>query len=432
VPAGECSAISTPGARREAGRALRRSVPRSAHAEWKPAAGRDPLASIAEQERGRIAELLPLRHERMSASPFAFMRGTSALAAADIAGTPSTGLRVQACGDAHVANFGLHGFPERNLVFGLNDFDETLPAPFEWDVKRFASSVAVVALHGGLSKKQAGKATADGVAAYREAVGGAGDRPHEAIAKARRQTNGEAFEKLTRVVRGRRLIADDPPLVEHLDGTSLGYHLSEGIETYLASLAGAQRSLVRPYRVADWARKVVGIGSVGTECDIVLLLSEGGDGDDPLFLQVKESKRSVLEPFAGAGPHRHQGKRVVMGQRLMQAGNDPFLGWARFDDRDVYVRGLRDRKGSGEVEKLPPGKLPTYAAICGQALGRAHSRSGDAVAIAGYLGRSDSFDSAVTEFALAYADQNEHDYAQFLEAVDSGRVATSEQPGRRA
>jgi len=438
----------TPGGGREAGRAQRAELPRSAQGDWHPHAGRDALAAVADDEGDRIPELLPLRRARMAASPLAFLRGTASLAAADLASIPSTGLRVQAAGDAHVANFGLFATPERRLVFDLNDFDETLEAPFEWDVKRLATSVAVVALQQGETPRRAESAARSSAAAYRLRMleladmthldvwysqtdaaeiarrldGKAARRAREIIAKARRRTNLQAFSKLTRVVRGRRVIADDPPLVEHVDGAGLERRLLESFAGYVESLGDAERVLARRYRPLDSARKVSGIGSVGRACGIVLLEGRDASDPDPLILQVKQARRSVLAPHAGSGPFRHQGKRVVAGQRLIQGAGDIFLGWVQIDGRDAYVRQLRDMRGSAEVEGLPPKSLVGYAEMCAAALARGHARSGDAAAIAGYLGKGEAFDDAVGALALALARQNEADHHELVAAIRDGRL----------
>jgi uncharacterized protein (DUF2252 family) len=418
---------------RSVGRAQRGDVPRSAHREWVPPPDRADAIEILElQERDRIPELLPLRHERMAASPLAFFRGTAAIMAADLAATPTTALRVQACGDAHLANFGVFATPERNLVFDLNDFDETLQAPFEWDVKRLASSLAVAGRGNGLTER-ATRATARAavqtyrtemrryasmghlevwytrldVAAVMKVLRGSTRRGARRVAeKARRRTSLAALEKLTTTREGRRHIVDDPPLVEHVEG--LAAEVTARFADYTASLPPARRVLLDRYRFVDAARKVVGVGSVGTPCAIVLL--EGHGDTDPLFLQIKTAGASVLEPFAGPGPYPEPGQRVVEGQLLMQAATDIFLGWTGA----YYVRQLRDMKGGIVPELLEPAGLMALGRLCGAALARAHARSGGAHAIAGYLGRGEVFDGAVEDFAVAYADQTERDYAAFV------------------
>jgi len=366
--------------------------------------------------------------------------------AADLATTPTSGLRVQACGDAHLANFGLYATPERNLVFDLNDFDETLPAPFEWDVKRLATSVVVCARDNGFSDARAEEAARAAVASYRTSIrelakrrhfdvwyehikveaataalkGKADKRIRRVIAKARGRTSLHAMNKMTELVDGEPRIVDDPPLIVHADVPGLEDRIREGFEEYLATVPENRRTLLRRYRIVDGARKVVGVGSVGTNCSILLLV--GDRRDDPLFLQIKEASASVLEPYAGAGPHSHQGQRVVHGQRLMQAASDICLGWVDARGRDAYVRQLRDMKGSAELDSMGPTRLTGYAEICGATLARAHARSGDSLAIGAYLGKGEVFDRAVTEFALAYAEQAERDHAALVEAVSSGRM----------
>jgi uncharacterized protein (DUF2252 family) len=438
----------TPQLRRERGRALRAETPRSSHGTWEPPASRrDPVAVLAEQELHRVPELLPIRHRRMMASPFSFLRGAAAVMAEDLAGTPASGLRVQACGDAHLLNFGIFATPERRLVFDVNDFDETLPAPFEWDVKRLAASVVVAGRDRGFSAKLCEAAARAAAEAYRTRLRVFAEMGYldawysrldvadllaimrkaqarkvesRVVRRARRATSLGALEKLTRVKDGRRRIVDDPPLIEHLETPSDGDRAPLVVRRYRDSLADNERVLLDRYHVVDWARKVVGVGSVGTDDAVVLAL---GDGEhDPLFLQVKEAQASVLERFAGPSAYENHGQRVVWGQRLMQAASDIFLGWTRINTRDYYVRQLRDMKGSITLERLSPGELVDYARTCGVALGRAHARSGDATAISAYLGRGESFDRAIGRFASAYADQTEADLPLLLEAVRSGRL----------
>jgi uncharacterized protein (DUF2252 family) len=425
-------------------------VSRSSHADWAPAPNReDPIAIFEHQCRHRIPELLPIRYGRMLESPFAYLRGAPAAMAADLAEAPKAGLRVQACGDAHLMNFGLWATPERHLVFEVNDFDETLPASFEWDLKRLAASVYVAARDRGLSEKECAMATAAGVRAYRhkmdalshfdhlqqwyhrgdvtEALAALGaDSAPEAerlVRKAQRHTHLGALNKLTEKVSGRRRIVDNPPLVDHVDAPYLD-STRETYREYVRSLPEDRRVLLKRYRLVDAARKVVGVGSVGTDCRVALLL--GDDDSDPLFLQIKEAERSILEPYAGRSPYRHQGRRVVNGQRLMQSASDIFLGWFRSGDRHYYVRQLRDMKGSADLERLSPRQLTAYAEICGRELARAHARGGDADAITGYLGSGDVFDRAVTTFARAYADQTEVDHAALVAAAKSGRIEAAE------
>jgi uncharacterized protein (DUF2252 family) len=439
-----------PERRRRHGRALRKSVPRSEHASWDPAPGRrDPILILEEQEAGRVTELLPIRHQRMMASPLAFFRGAAAIMAEDLANTPVSGLRVQACGDAHLLNFGVFATPERRLVFDVNDFDETLPAPFEWDVKRLAASVVVAGRERGFSAEECDAAARAAAEAYGTRMAACSQmgalevwyarvavdelvammRKAEArrletdvLRKARRATSLGALDKLTHTVDGQLRIVDAPPLIEHLPPERQSA-APLAVRRYRSSLPDDRRVLLERYRVVDWARKVVGVGSVGTDDTLVLAL---GDADsDPLFLQVKEAQQSVLERFSGQGRYSQQGQRVVSGQRLMQTASDIFLGWTRIENRDYYVRQLRDMKGSIPIEKLAPGELIDYARVCAVALGHAHARSGDAVAIAAYLGSGDTFDRSIARFAAAYADQNERDHAALVSAVRSGRVTAA-------
>jgi uncharacterized protein (DUF2252 family) len=431
-----------PERRRERALARRHQTARSSLGVWEPPANRpDPIEILRRQEKDRIQELLPIRHERMSASPLAFLRGAAAVMAQDLALTPTTGLRVQSCGDAHLLNFGVFASPERRLVFDLNDFDETLPAPFEWDVKRLAASVMVAARGRSFSPVECAAATRATAQTYRTAMTRFAGMTHldvwyahveaqdllvlmrkadarrlekTVLRKAQQATNLGALKKLTRTVDGERRITDVPPLIEHVpmqqDPTLV-------VRRYLGSVRADQRVLLSKYRVVDWARKVVGVGSVGTDDGVVLLV---GDTDsDPLFLQVKEAQASVLEPFAGASAYAKHGQRVVEGQRLMQAASDIFLGWTAIGKRDYYVRQLRDMKGSISVDKLSPSELIDYARACGAVLARAHARSGDPVAITAYLGRGDAFERAMSRFATAYADQTESDHKQVLEATES-------------
>jgi uncharacterized protein (DUF2252 family) len=426
----------------ERGHALRAQVPRSRHADWTPPPRRrDPVEVLRIQETERIASLLPVRHERMAVSPFTFLRGAAAIMAEDLAHTPACGLRVQVCGDAHLANFGIYATPERRLVFDVNDFDETLQGPFEWDVKRLAASLVVAGRDRDFAAGECTAAAQVAVAAYRAGMTSAAQMGHlevwyarldadelvrlsarvadrklasGVLRKAQHATNLGALDKLTEVVNGRRRIVDSPPLIEHLPAMADALDAPAVLGEYAASLGDATRTLLNRYRVVDSARKVVGVGSVGTDDAVVLLL---GDCDgDPLFLQVKEATASVLEPFAGPSPYGNHGRRVVAGQHLIQSASDLFLGWTRVGERDYYVRQLHDNKGSIPVEKLSSEELLEYGRACGQALALGHARSGDAAAIAGYLGSADRFDRAVAAFAAAYADQNAADYEAFLAA----------------
>jgi uncharacterized protein (DUF2252 family) len=440
--------------RREYGRGLRAAVPRSMQARWDPpSARRDPVLVLEEQEAGRVPELLPIRHGRMIGSALAFLRGAAAVMAEDLAGTPVSGLRVQACGDAHLLNFGIFATPERQLDFDVNDFDETLPAPFEWDVKRLAASVVVAGRARGFSAAECDEAGRAAAASYRSQMGDCAAMSYldvwyarldvselmasmrkadsrrlqdDVLAKARRKTSLGALAKLTEVVEGRRRIVDAPPLVEHLEWPADAPSPPLVVRRYRRSLPDDRRVLLDRYRVLDWARKVVGVGSVGTDDSIVL--AQGDTDGDPLFLQVKEAQASVLERFAGSSRYASHGQRVVWGQRIMQAASDIFLGWTSLGDRDYYVRQLRDMKGSIAVEKLSPGELVDYARACGAALGLAHARSGDADSIAAYLGGGDNFDGAIAGFAAAYADQTERDHALLVHAARSGRIEAAPAP----
>jgi uncharacterized protein (DUF2252 family) len=432
--------------RRTLGLGRRHQAPRSSLGVWESPANRPhPVEVLRRQEKGRIPALLPIRHERMSASPLAFLRGAAAVMAQDLASTPSTDLRVQNCGDAHLLNFGVFASPERRLVFDVNDFDETLPAPFEWDVKRLAASVVVAGRGRSFSPVECAAAAQAAAQTYRAEITRFAGMTHldvwyahievqdllalmrkaearrlqrTVLRKAQEATSLGALEKLTQVVDGERRITDAPPLVAHIpmrqDPTLV-------VRRYLSSVAADRRVLLSKYRVVDWARKVVGVGSVGTDDGVVLLV---GDTDsDPLFLQVKEAQPSVLEPFAGTSAYANHGQRVVEGQRLMQAASDIFLGWSAIGKRDYYVRQLRDMKGSIPIDKLSPAELVDYARACGAVLARAHARSGDPVAVAAYLGRGDAFDRAISRFAAAYADQTESDHKQLLDAVELGVLA---------
>jgi uncharacterized protein (DUF2252 family) len=435
--------------RSDMGRGLRAQVSRSRQADWTPPARRrDPVEIIRGQEAGRIASLLPIRHERMGVSPFTCFRGAAAVMAEDLAQTASCGLRVQACGDAHLLNFGIYATPERRLVFDVNDFDETLAAPFEWDLKRLATSLVVAGRDRGFAAAECATAAQASVAAYRKRMLSLAQMGHlevwysrldaddlvklgartadrrlaaDVVRKAQHHTNLDALDKLTEVVDGRRRIIDSPPLIQHLPELAGGVDAETVVGAYVASLADATRSLLQRYRPVDWARKVVGVGSVGTDDAVVLLL---GDSDaDPLLLQSKEATASVLEPFAGRSPYDNHGRRVVAGQRLIQAASDLFLGWTRVGQRDYYVRQLHDNKGSVPVDALSASELAQYGQACGEALALGHARSGDPVAIAAYLGAGERFDLAIASFAAAYADQNAADYATFAAAMPAPGTA---------
>ncbi len=445
------------------GKAARGAVPRSGHAVWEAPADRpDPIGILEAQATSRVADLVPIRYGRMVSSPFAFYRGAAAIMASDLATTPRSGIKVQTCGDAHVSNFGLFGSPERELVFDINDFDETLPGPWEWDVKRLAASLTIAGRGNGFSAKRRREVVLRATAGYRTAmrefagmrnldVWYAHARVQEGlprlramldakslkeaerlVGKARTKDSMQAFEKLTHVVDGERRIISTPPLivpVEELFAEEVVKPLYESfhslVRTYRRSLLGDRRHLLESFRFSHIARKVVGVGSVGTRAWILLML--GRDDQDPLFLQAKEAQASVLESFVGKSHYSQHGQRVVEGQRLMQAASDIFLGWERFTGpdgvaRDFYLRQLRDWKGSWAPEAMIPEVMGVYGEMCGWTLARAHARSGDRIAISSYLGESDSFDRAIAEFSEAYADQNERDHEALTQAIKTGKV----------
>lgn len=431
-----------------AGKALRDSVPRASHAEWKPSKKRrDPIDILEESNQDRMPELVPIRYGRMLASPFTFLRGSAGLMAYDLATTPNTGLQVQACGDCHLLNFGLFATPERNLVFDLNDFDETLPAPWEWDLKRLAVSFAVAVRDHKLSDADGREAVMACAGAYREhlreysrmspldvwyarldmetliamAPDEKGKKLRQGLAnKARGRIIENLFPRIVGEVAGKRRLVDQPPVLFHLAEADVDERLREGLADYRQTLPDERRVLFDRYRLEDWAVKVVGIGSVGTRCLVGLFFDKE---NHPLMLQIKEACPSVLAPYAGKSRYDNQGERVVIGQRLMQSSSDIFLGWVRGRrGYDFFVRQLRDMKFSMPVEGFSAIQLKRYAAICGWVLARAHAKSGDSATISGYLGKSDTFDQALGEFAMAYADQNEQDHAALVKAVRSGRV----------
>jgi uncharacterized protein (DUF2252 family) len=452
--------------RAAAGRAARSVARRSTHAEWSPPANRrDPVAIIEAQDERRVPDLVPIRHGRMAASPFTFYRGAAAVMAADLASTPVSGFRVQTCGDAHLSNFGAFAAPDRRLVFDLNDFDETLPGPWEWDVKRLAASFALAGRDRGFKRSERSAALLASVRSYREAMrafAGEGDlavwyerldveeqlgkvealdpgsvrRFERGIAKARTKDSVRAMEKLTEVVDGEIRFVSQPPLIVPIEdlvppglAADLEAALREVIVSYRSTLPGDRQHLLDGYEFRRIARKVVGVGSVGTRAWVILMT--GRDDEDPLFLQAKEADASVLEPYAGPSHFRNHGRRVVEGQRMMQAAGDIFLGWCVVNgldgrDRDFYVRQLWDWKRSVEVENLSPVGLQAYANVCGWTLARAHARSGDRIAIAAYLGGGDNFDRAVCHFAESYADQSERDHAALCDAIASGRLEAVE------
>jgi uncharacterized protein (DUF2252 family) len=457
--------MTTVAERTARGREARKAVPRSSHAGPEVDPGRDPIAIIEAQNRSRLPSLVPIRNGRMLASPFAFYRGADAVMARDLASTPTTGLEAQLSGDAHLANFGGFASPERDLVFDLNDFDETLRGPFEWDVKRLAASFEILGRARAFSKADRRQSALRAVQGYREAMqqfAGVGDlevwyahldatamlaelqRAHDrrlakkvrrVTAKVEADGDRRALAKLTRWVSGAPRLVSEPPLMTPVSELGDDKEAAEStieavLRTYRNTLAADRRVLLDGFHRVDSARKVVGVSSVGTRCWVVLLT--GRDEHDLLFLQVKEADASVLAPALGASRFSNHGRRVVEGQRLIQAASDIFLGWARAEpadgrgDVDFYVRQLRDWKTSIDVERIPPDTLAVYASACGWTLARAHARSGDRIAIAAYLGKNDVFDRAVADFAVAYADVNEHDHDALRSAVAEGRLTATE------
>ena len=442
------------------GKAERTQVPRSVHGEWvAPSARRDPIELLEEQAASRVPELVPIRYGRMLVSPFTFYRGAAYLMAADLARSPKTSLNVQLCGDAHLSNFGGFAAPDRRLVFDVNDFDETLPGPFEWDLKRLVASFAIGGRDLGFDAGQRRGVNLAVTRSYREAMRGLASMKtldlwysrvdaetlisqfrsaasakrrklmEKNLAKTRAKDSIRAFSKLTTVVDGEPRIISDPPLIVPIDDLAGGRDLEASARainrSYRRTLQGDRRQLLERFRYVHAARKVVGVGSVGTRAWIVLMV--GRDNNDPLFLQLKEAQPSVLEPFLGKSRYANHGQRVVEGQRLMQAAGDIMLGWDRVTgidgvNRDFYFRQLWDEKGSAIIEGMKPRELASYAEICGRTLARAHARSGDAVAISAYLGSSEALDRALADFADLYADRNELDYAELATAVKTGRV----------
>jgi uncharacterized protein (DUF2252 family) len=453
--------------RRSAGRAARKAVPRSSHGELHLTADRpDPVALLEEQAQSRVPELVPIRYGRMLVSPFTFYRGAARVMAVDLAAGPHSGLEVQLCGDAHLANFGVFGSPERRMVFDLNDFDETHTGPFEWDVKRLVASLEIAGRDRGFSATERSSVVVTSSAAYRTAMADFATkhelevwyarldvdafmaelgpqirdaerrRAEKNLSSARAKDSLRAFNKLTEVVDGERRIISDPPLVVPLrdllddeQANRFRDEISKLLDGYRSTLSSDRRHLLDRYRLVDIGRKVVGVGSVGTRAWILLLL--GRDDSDPLFLQAKEAQASVLEGLSGTSPFDQAGQRVVEGQRLMQASSDIFLGWQRIPGElslsgrphDYYIRQLADWKGSARVDRMDPEALAVYGRLCGWTLARAHARSGDRVAISGYLGNGTAFDRAMATFASSYADRNEADHALLAAAAANGRIA---------
>ncbi len=455
----------SPAERADRGKAARREVPRASHADWAPPPGRpDPIELLEQQAATRVPELVPIRYGRMLVSPFTFFRGGALIMASDLAGTPCSGLQVQLCGDAHVANFGIFGTPERNLVFDINDFDETHPGPWEWDLKRLTASLVVAGRDRDYSAAQRSEIVLAAAGEYRAAMREFAGKSNldlwyarmdigakiaelrgqlkkrqiaasdAVIAKARTKDRMRSFSKLTEVVDGKSRIISDPPLIVPVDEL-LGSTWPEVedqfrimFRDYRRTLTSDRRRLLERYELAHAARKVVGVGSVGTRAWIALLI--GRDESDPLFIQIKEAQPSVLEPFLGRSEYDNCGQRVVAGQRLMQTASDLFLGWFRpaqgtLDEqrRDFYLRQLSDWKGGADLAVMRHRGMVAYGRLCAWTLARAHARSGDGIAIASYLGAGDPFDQAIAAFSEAYADQNERDYSLLLEAVKSGRLA---------
>jgi uncharacterized protein (DUF2252 family) len=454
--AAEPPRLATRDERSEAGRALREVIPRELHVDIGGSAGRDPLAILRAQDAGRVPGLVPIRWGRMSTSPLAFYRGAAALMASDLSVTARTDLTVQLCGDAHLLNFGVFAAPDRRLVFDLNDFDETAPGPFEWDIKRLSASIVVAGRNLGFSDKQCGRAAAAAVQRYRTALDTASrfdpldvwyyrielDRLDELgpraglkgsakrvvaveVAAAHKNRLG-ALAKLTEVVDGHRRIRDRPPLIRRFETDELESEAPRVLaffDRYTDSLPTDRRHLIRRYRLTDLSLKVVGVGSVGTRC--LMALFESGD-NEPLFLQIKEAGPSVLERFLGHRVAGQHGRRVVEGQQLVQSAVDVFLGWSHYDgavgSADYYVRQLWDGKASASIDDMSPKVLTSYAELCGGVLARAHARSGDAAAISGYIGSDDTFDRAITSFAVAYARRNEKDHAAIVAAIAAGEL----------
>jgi uncharacterized protein (DUF2252 family) len=463
--------------RKAQGKASREKASRSSHTGWEPAADRpDPVALLEEQNRTRDADLVPVRHGRMLVSAFTFYRGAAKIMAADLKDTPRAGMTTQLCGDAHLSNFGLFASPERTLLFDLNDFDETLPGPFEYDVKRMSASFTIAARNNGFTTSETREVTLDSVRAYREAMAefarmrtmdiwysrlseeelmsaaemAAGSQKGKAqrksaeratktarkgALKARTRDSLQALSKLAEFVDGNYRIVNQPPIVIPVRELSASFGMSpdeareavdQQFQSYRATLQADRRHLLERYEIIDVARKVVGVGSVGTRAFIVLL--QGRDQQDPLFLQVKEASLSVLEDHLPKSRYRQPGQRVVQGQRMMQASSDIYLGWTKGvqANRHLYWRQLRDMKGSAEVESMKPFALSFYARQCGWTLARAHARSGDPIAIAAYLGKKDEFDQSITDFSERYADQNDRDYQAFANAIRSGRLEAIE------
>ncbi len=440
----------------DVGKRLRTAVPRASLAEFKPAAKRkDPVAILEAQAKTRLAELIPVRYARMLMSPFAFLRGTAAVMAQDLSASPVTGLHVQVCGDMHVSNFGVFASAERSLVFGINDFDETIPGPWEWDLKRLAASAVVAGQFVGTDRESRESFSRAVVSSYRQHMREYAEMGYLAtwysiiheedllaavpskllptwqkgLAKAKKGSHLQVLEKMTDLVDNKQRIVENAPFIVRETQTQTGLPIREAIgmvlEQYLSSLAEDRRQLISRYQLLDVARKVVGVGSVGTRCWVVFL--RGTDEGDPLFLQFKEAEESVLAPYLEAPAYQNQGFRVVSGQRLIQGSPDILLGWGIIDRTHFYIRQLRDMKGSYGFDPATTTRkgMETYCGLCGWALALAHAKSGDAAMISGYLGKTDEIDEALTKFAFAYSDQNERDYAELQKAARSHRIEVS-------
>ncbi len=441
-----------------AGKALREKFPRLDHAFYRPSAKRaDPVAILEAQGLTRLPQLVPIRYARMLTSPFAFLRGAAAVMAADLSQVKTTGIQVQACGDMHIANFGLFASAERNLVFGINDFDETLPGPWEWDLKRLVTSIVSAGRFLGADKELCKDSVRSAVSSYRKRMreyaemgnmelwystinekdiranlkGTAKDGLKKITQKARERTHMQVLDKLTDLVEDKFRLRDDAPFIVHETHTETGVPIQEALETFLksytSSLADDRKFLLSQYTIVDVARKVVGVGSVGTRCWIILL--KGNHEDDPMFLQLKEAQPSVLQPFLDKSIYQNNGQRVLSGQRLIQGAPDIFLGWGEQGGMQYYVRQMRDMKGGIELdpEKVKIENMPQYTALCAWALALAHAKSGDAAMLAGYMGKSDELDEAMVKFAFAYADQTEKDYNALKQAAKTGRIRVAGQ-----
>ena len=446
----ESSTSTSRAERRKQGKALREKCPRTSQGEWRPRSKpHDIIKLLEESDADRIPGLIPVRYQRMSASPFTFFRGSAIVQARDLATAKVSGITVQACGDCHLANFGAFASPERTFIFDINDFDETYPGPWEWDIKRLGASLILAARDCGFSKGNANAAVHAAAASYRERMAEFAEmtlleRYYAAVTyediqeyfrndpdisarllkkykKARSQTSEAVAPKLTTIEGGQTVIKDNPPVLYHIQGFTKAFdkQREQFTKKYKQSLQADRRLLYEGYRYRDAVVKVVGVGSVGTRCMLALLFHD----DDPLFLQVKEARRSVLEPPGGKSRYANQGYRVVEGQRLMQAASDIFLGWSSTKHHDYYLRQLRDMKASAEVETFKPSTLVGYATLCGWTLARAHAKTGSAVMIAGYLGSTERFDDALAKYSVTYADQVEQDYKAFQTAIRSGRLS---------